>query len=99
MQHDETLNETDELTKVEPPSKEVKRNPERVREKPKYLSDYVTDKDEDLFKIAKCAIDFCYRVVNIPNNYQEAISSVESEQWKEAIDDEMEAFKEYIHCN
>ena len=39
LQHYETLNETDELTKVEPPSKEVKKNPERARDRPKYLSD------------------------------------------------------------
>ena len=58
------------------------------------MSDYVTDKDEDLFKIAKCSIDFCYRAVNVPNSYQEAISSVESEQWKVAMSDEMEALKE-----
>ena len=41
LQHYETLNETDEPTKVEPPSKEVKKNPERARDRPKYLSDYV----------------------------------------------------------
>ena len=94
LQHYETLSETHELTKVEPPSKEVKKNPERARDRPKYLSDYVIEIDEDLFMIAKCAIDFCYRVVNVPNNYQEAISSIESQQWKEAMNDEMEALKE-----
>ena len=98
LQHYETLNETDELAKVEPPSNEVKKKKkkkaERARDKPKHLSDYIAEKDEDLFKIAKCAIDFCYIVVNVPNNYQEVISSIQSEQWKEAMNDGMEALKE-----
>lgn len=45
---------------------EERRYPQRNRNKPKHLEAYVMD-DEDLSSVAKCSIDYCYRVANIPS--------------------------------
>lgn len=58
----------------------TKRYPERNRHKPKYLEDYV-----------QCSIDYCYRVADIPKDYKEAVESNESEDWKLAMNEEIEA--------
>ena len=53
--------------------KHSRRYPQRECNKPKYLEEYVTD--SDMSDIANCTIDYCYRVVDVPVNYQNAISS------------------------
>ena len=64
---------------VEPTTNEEnQRYPQRNRLPPKYLDDYV-----------KCSIDYCYRISDIPNNYQEAIKSQDQAAWKKAMDDEI----------
>ena len=70
---------------------ETRRYPLRVRSRPKYLSDYVTSVDEEMSRIAKCSVDYCYKVEDIPNDYYEAMNSDQSEEWKSAMDDEMQA--------
>lgn len=63
------------------------RYPRRERNRPKYLDDYDTSS-------AKCSIDYCYRVENIPKNYQEAIVSSESGEWQKAMKEEITALQE-----
>lgn len=75
-------------------SDNIKRNPVRTRNKPHYLSDFVTEDDKEMSKIAKCSVDYCYRVANIPKDYNEAIDSPQSGRWKSAMIDEMNALKE-----
>ena len=55
----------------------VRRYPARDRVRPKYLDDYVTGEDIDdaVDDTANCTIDFCYRLANVPESYQDAISS------------------------
>ena len=57
---------------------EERRYPERERKKPSYLSDYV-----------KYSVDYCYRVSDVPNNYDQAVKSTDASQWKLAMDDEI----------
>ena len=77
---------------------EIRRYPQRQREKPKYLDKYVTDIDEDedinVARSVKCNIDYCYRVENIPRSFTEADSSSDSEKWHEAMKEEMTALYE-----
>ena len=70
-------------------NKQSSRFPKREINKPKYLEDYVTD--SDLSDIANCAVDYCYRVTDVPENYENAISSPKAEQWQKAMDEEMNA--------
>ena len=39
--------------------------------------------------IANCAVDYCYRAGDIPENYDKAISSPKAKQWHKAMDEEM----------
>ena len=66
--------------------------PERQRQRPKYLNDYVVG--PELSSAAKCEVDYCYRVANIPSSYQEAISSPESPKWQKAMECEMHALND-----
>ena len=58
----------------------VGRSPARDRVRPKYLEDYVTGEyiDEAIDDTANCTIDFCYRLANVPQSYQDAISFPET---------------------
>ena len=69
-----------------------RRYPQREHKKPAYLSDYVAE--TKLENVATCHVDYCYRVTNIPNTYQEAISSDECQKWQEAMKEEMTALKD-----
>ena len=37
-------------------------------------------------------IDYCYKLANIPTDYQQAIESPEASKWQEAMNSEMNAF-------
>ena len=70
--------------------------PIRDRVRPKYLDYYVTGKDLDnaVDDAANCTSDFCYRIINAPQSYQDAISSPYSSKWKNAVDEEFNALWE-----
>lgn len=54
--------------------------PSRVRKKPEYLSEYVTDESGDDQVLTN--IDYCYRVMcNIPLTFKEAVTSSNSKEW------------------
>ena len=55
--------------------------------------DYVTGQDLDdvVDDAAKCTIDFCYRIANVPQSYEDAISSPESKKWRDAMGEELNA--------
>lgn len=66
-------------------------NPARTKRKPGYLQDYDTECNDNL----QMCVDFCYRAVcDLPNTYQEALASAESEQWKMAMEEEMKSLIE-----
>ena len=73
---------------------EVRKNPERTRKMAQYLNDYVTEENKEMPKLAKCAVDYCYKVANIPNDYHESINSPDSEMWKNAVHDEIHSLKD-----
>ena len=63
---------------------------------PKRLEDYetnFTDTDEDY---AHCSIDYCYKISSVPRSYDEAVVSPEANEWKQAMEDEMEALKKDV---
>ena len=66
--------------------------PTRERRKPKYLNDY--DTDADLSSMAKCSVDYCYRITDIPRTYDEAVSSPDAAYWRKAMGEEMKALEE-----
>ena len=57
---------------------------------------YVASDSElvDELYIAECSVDYSYREVDAPRNYQEAIISPEANKWKSVMDDEMNSLKE-----
>lgn len=79
---------------VELPSTEhvTRKNPPRTRRKPVCLQDYETEDTVD--KLVTC-VDSCYRAVcDIPQNYQDAIRSTKSQQWINAMNDEIQSLEE-----
>ena len=70
----------------------ARKNPPRARKKPAHLQDYETEDTVD--KVVTC-VDSCYRAVcDIPQNYQDAIRSAKSQQWIDAMNDEMQSLEE-----
>ena len=58
------------------------------------MSEYVTDGDTEMSKLAKCSVDFCYKVASVPNTFNEAMLSPQSNEWKSAMQEEIHALKE-----
>ena len=80
------------------------RQPSKKYDKNVFVCNIVTDceaaeaqvddeepEDED---VAKTMIDYCYRVSEVPNTYQQAISCKDSQGWQNAMQQEMESLEE-----
>ena len=82
-----------EMPKPENGQESIRRYPTRDRAKPKYLDDFVTGEELDnaVDDAANCTVDFCYRVSNVPESYQDAISSPESSKSRDAMNEEIDA--------
>ena len=65
--------------------------PKRIRKKPDYLDQYVTDNFDH---IGFCDLDYCYFIKNVPNSYGQAVASIDSDKWKTAMMEEMSALEE-----
>jgi hypothetical protein len=61
------------------------RYPARTRNKPNF---YGQDKIDDTLDHTT---DYCYKLANIPSDYQQAMESPEANKWQEAMDSEMTA--------
>ena len=75
------------------------RYPERQRQQPTHLSDYIVGEQSDDsstsdLSLAKCYVDYCYRVADIPKNYTEAVNSHEKEKWQIAMSEEIKSLNE-----
>ena len=83
-----TIPEQTEITKPGRVTETVNgRNPQRIRKKPAYLQEFETENTVDKLQIC---VDSCYRAVcDIPQTYQDAITSAKSRQWKNAMNKEM----------
>ncbi|KAL0159683.1 hypothetical protein M9458_043408, partial [Cirrhinus mrigala] len=85
-------NDTSETMPEQTEETSVRRNPSRIRRRPAHLQDFEVDNLED--KLKTC-IDFCYRAVcDVPQTYQQAVTSTNSMQWKNAMDKEMKSLEE-----
>ncbi|CAB4030147.1 uncharacterized protein K02A2.6-like, partial [Paramuricea clavata] len=65
------------------------RYPTRTHNKPAYLSEYVVESITD--SSANVAIDYCYRMNDIPACYLQAVNSPDSARWKKAMDEEFDS--------
>jgi len=68
-------------------SPEIPVRPKRERRPPKYLSDYVTNTSDD-------SVDYFCKISDVPRTYEEAVSSPDSVEWQNAMEEEMLALKE-----
>ena len=68
-------------------------HPQRVRNPPKYLADYVTDLDDNDDSVCP-SIDYCYKTCGDPQTYQEALNSPFRSDWQQAMCDEIQSLKE-----
>ena len=74
------------------PSDEGLRRSTRTRRPPAYLSDYVTDVEDDDQVLTN--VDYCYKFSAFPQTYQEAMDSPESSNWEAAMEEEMNSLTE-----
>lgn len=74
------------------PVDQQRRYPERIRKKPKHLNDFVNPEEDP--ETVGYTIHSVYKVLNIPVTYREAISSDDSDEWHQAMTDEMASLKE-----
>ena len=61
----------------------VRKLPPRSRNLPKHLNDYACSN-----------IDFCYKVMNVPKTYKEALETSYTNEWKKAMNKEMDSLIE-----
>ena len=65
----------------------------RERRPPAYINGHVTDLDESssYFDQVLFSIDYCYKLSAFPQTYTKAIESLESENWRAAMEEEMDS--------
>ena len=62
--------------------------------KPKYLEHYTDGSEIDQNNCINFTVDYCYKMSDIPQTYQEAISSPHSHEWQRAMEEEMHALRQ-----
>lgn len=82
-----------EMSKPENGPESIRRYTTRDLAKPKYLDDYITGEEpaNAVDDAANCTVVFCYRVSNVRESYQDAISFPESGKWRDAKNEELDA--------
>ena len=83
IEQPETTTKQCETTNETDQRQEDRRYPRRERHMPKYLEDYVNS-----------SVDYCYRLTEIPNNFNEAIHSRDANSWKIAMKEELDSLRE-----
>ena len=84
----EQQNATDNHEKpATPPVGDVARYPTRIRNKPRYLDEYVVDSTTNL------AVDYCYQMNDIPTCNSQAVNAPDSTSWKRAMDEEINSLE------
>ena len=68
------------------------RYPTRSRNKPAYLEEYVVDSVIDNTETQ--AVDYYYRMYDIPASYSKAVNSPQVTEWKTAMDEEFNSLIE-----
>lgn len=62
----------------------------RERKRPDYYGDYTYCLGDDMTNI-----DYCYKLVcNVPQTYTEAVTSVNANEWVNAMDEEMQSLQD-----
>ncbi len=77
---------------AQPIKQETRRYPYRVRRRPDYFGEYVTETSDDQVQMTT---DYCYRLVsNVPLTFSEAMTSPNSRDCSRAMDEEMESLND-----
>ena len=84
----------------------VTRYPKRNRKPPTYLDDYASNlsasdassgdynsvsDDSEYYDEAKCFMHYCYKMMDVPVTYNDAVQSPNSKEWQNAMELEMDA--------
>ena len=88
---EQTQPESETGPTCQPPNKGLRRST-RTRRPPAYLSDYVTDMEDDDQVLTN--VDYCCKSSAFPKTYQEAMDSPKSSNWKAAMEEQMNSLTE-----
>ena len=90
IEYDEKENFEENQENEEETNENERRYPERVRNKPKYLEEY------HCYNYDSCCyfIDKCLQLSDVPNSFTQAVTGNSSEEWRAAMDSEMDSLKE-----
>lgn len=73
------------------------RYPRREHVRPKYLDDFVSNVSDDNVNVNMCnELDYCYMSSSsdVPTTYEDAISSPQSREWQDAMNEEISALED-----
>ena len=77
-----------ELSQGENIPESTRRYPVRKRTRPEYFYSVAGDELDDRDAV-NVNVDFCYSVRDLPQSYTEAVHSPDSQNWRNAMDEEM----------
>ena len=82
-----------ELPQGENIHESTRRYPVRERRPPEYFYSVAGDEIND-HNAVNVNVDFCYSIRDLPQSYTEAVHSPDSQNWRNAMDEEMHSLKE-----
>ena len=85
------IEERAELPQGENIPESTRRYPVRERRPPEYFYSVAGDEIDDHDAVN---VDFCYSVRDLPQSYTEAVHSPDSQNWRNAMDEEVHSLKE-----